>query len=346
MTDFCRVKEISGSLNCIKRDFSIINCNTGVLFYPLGPSGIVTDDYETLHMFTVDRDGHFIFSSGLEFPQYMFRGQTDFYANCVPSIGRFKSDVELYKNLCYRVLFEENILKHPKVAYVNNQFAEKFLLNLPALSQHYGYPTDLMDLTSNFDVASFFASNSSRTGQGFFEPITEGVGYLYIFELPPILKEIDTAYGSHFQYVGWQIFDRPEQQRAFAMKLSPNEDLNNLMKPKIISFKQKGYVSRRLSKMFNKGNSLIKKDEDLENLKNSILEKKEFTRIQLHKAYNLGAPWFKNKYSENELIESCGFKTCANVKDILYFRNYTTSELDTWFREISEKIRFRPCLKI
>lgn len=343
MTDFYQIEKNSGSLNCIKSDFSIINCNTGASFYPLGPSGIVCDDYETLHILSIDREGHFILNSGLEFPQYMFRGQTEFHKNCVPSIGRFDSDVELYKNLCYRVLFEENILKHPKVAYVNKCFEGKFLLNLPALSQHYGYPTDLMDLTSNFDVASFFASNRSQTGQCNFEPITEGEGCLYIFEMLPILQEIDSSYGPHFQYVGWQIFDRPEQQRAYAMKLSPTENFNNLMRPRIIDFKQKGYISRKLSKIFNKGNSLIKKDEDLENLKNSIHDIRKFTHGQLHKAYTIGSPWFKNKYSKEKLINYCNFKICTSVKDIHYFRNYSESELKTWFLDIHDRIRFRFC---
>ena len=48
-----------------------------------------------------------------------------------------------------------HILRHPKGKYIVKVSHGSFFLNIPAFSQHYGYPTELIALTSNFEVTSF-----------------------------------------------------------------------------------------------------------------------------------------------------------------------------------------------
>lgn len=91
--------------------------------------------------------------SSAKVPVFLFRGESSTYPTSIALMQRIKSDIKL--PLETRKALE---------AIANKLDAElqSFLNLTPMLSagflQHYGIPTELLDLTSDLDVAAFFAS--------------------------------------------------------------------------------------------------------------------------------------------------------------------------------------------
>lgn len=99
------------------------------------------------------------------------------------------------------------------------------------LAQHYGLATDMLDVTSNFDVASFFATCAWNSVLRKYEPVTDNLATGVIYRITPALMCSMARPGGPFgpvHIVGWQPLPRPEQQRAFVVKMKPGQDFTSL----------------------------------------------------------------------------------------------------------------------
>lgn len=136
----------------------IMPLNTGQQFYPLDLAGIVTDDLEGLHAVS-DEQGRARLISGTEFSLQVYRGQTQEHNPCLPSLGRLKTHEAQLQALCRNLAFEDAIADHPfvRLAEQSTFLGYPLFIDREGLAQHYGRPTHMLDVTSNFDVASFFA---------------------------------------------------------------------------------------------------------------------------------------------------------------------------------------------
>ena len=79
--------KIFPDLDTLQQMLSIPPVNTGKQQFPTGPSGIVTDDIEGLHAYQ-NEAGKLHLVSGVEFQDFLYRGQVEEKLPCVPSLGR------------------------------------------------------------------------------------------------------------------------------------------------------------------------------------------------------------------------------------------------------------------
>ena len=181
----------------------------------------------------------------------MYRGQTQEYPRCIPTLARLKTTDQQFLALCRRVAFEDAIGEHPLV-----QLAEQagigdapLFIDREGLAQHYGLATDMLDVTSNFDVASFFATCGWNPEQLKYEPVSDNQVTGVIYRITPVLmssmEQADEP-SVPVHIVGWQPLPRPEQQRAFVVKMEPGVDFTSLPTLETFHFQHQEHISHRI----------------------------------------------------------------------------------------------------
>ncbi|GAU09493.1 FRG domain-containing protein [Desulfoplanes formicivorans] len=166
---------------------------------------------------------------GPEFSPRLYRGQSEYYPNCKPSLFR---DQYTYKDQIYwtiKRLDLFNLIKfHPAVndIMMNWRFdGLQFDFNLQAIAQHYQYPTKMLDLTRSKKVAMFFATHDFS--QGIDNP-KAAVGNLAVLYTIDIAKMIKTRHKTtDMMPIGLDPFPRPFAQKAFGLELGKNENLEH-----------------------------------------------------------------------------------------------------------------------
>ncbi len=221
------------NLDQLKQQLKIPTINTGRNIYLFGHrSGPVSTDMEGLHVLR-DEKNRLRLMSGTEFSLNMYRGQTEDHPSCIPKLARIDSIESKMISLCRRLAFEGVLEEHPMVKMVQQIRIDNLPLYIDkeGLAQHYGLATDMLDITSNFDVASFFATCRPNGVQGNFEPVVNESAMGIIYRLSPALMiDVEKPENclSSLHILGWQPLPRPEQQRAFTVKMRPGQDLCSL----------------------------------------------------------------------------------------------------------------------
>ena len=124
--------------------------------------------------------GLFRFMSGPEFCPRIYRGQTQFYEMCKPSLYR-REAVEAMFWATKTIEFGEILWRHPSVSDLLQLVLEghRFDFSLEAIAQHYGYPTVFLDFSRSRDVAMFFATCVWNRETGHYTPSNSGRAVLY-----------------------------------------------------------------------------------------------------------------------------------------------------------------------
>lgn len=135
-----------------------------------------------------------------------YRGQNQFYQECAPTLYRKKTKEEEILSRLKANEFQLQVLTHP---VVQELMISGVAINLEALSQHYGFDTNRLDLTNDKWVAAFFATTYFKDGKYYpvDEGFGEGFGVLYaskpdITPLNPKFSELMTrldSIGFHFR---------------------------------------------------------------------------------------------------------------------------------------------------
>lgn len=116
----------------------------------------------------------------------------------------------------------------------------------------------MLDLTNSLPVAAFFAV-TYKQGDGFY-PMEEQdkPGVLYFINSEFIMNQLNAE--PKIIPVGWQIFRRPGEQRAFGIDLPNHEDFNNL--PGVLGFKfyHDKKISEKILNVFQGGVKLFPHD--------------------------------------------------------------------------------------
>lgn len=282
------------SLDELRPDLGIAPVNTGQKRPLIGSSGIIIDDLESLHAQSDER-GNIVLRSGVEFPMWAYRGQISQYRPCVPSLGRIIDLSDQLLALCRNAAFEDAIARHPYVKLCAEQeiLGSRLSIDCQGLAQHYGLATDLLDVTTNFDVASFFATCRFDKSSGEYRPVMDCQQTGFLYRLSPVLIEAQ-GYSCEYVDVGWQPLKRPEQQRAAAIRLGKGRDFISLPSVQMACFRQDPKISQRIWKLFDEGRALFPPDAAAD-VAAQAMQLHTFTPEQIDRAWNRLETWHCNK---------------------------------------------------
>lgn len=337
------------NLDELRDRLAIPTINTGRQIHLFGhPAGPVTDDIEGLHA-VADENGYIRLLSGTEFSMQMYRGQTQVWPRCVPTLSRLEVE-DRFLALCRRIAFEDAIEEHPMVNLAERirLWDSPLYVDREGLAQHYGLATDMLDVTSNFEVACFFATCSWSHEDGKYHPVVSNEASGVMYRITPALMMgrggTEDALGP-VHIVGWQPLPRPEQQCAFVVKMKPDQDFTSLLSVETFHFQHQAHISHRIWNAFDQGEALFPTDSAAE-LARQAESLSEFTESQIGRAWQRLAEWTAETDSP---IDTVRIQTATGMTMVETPRlNWSglgteTSEerLMEQFREVVDRVRFR-----
>ncbi len=201
--------------------------------------------------------------------KFLYRGQSDHYEGkpCVPNMFR---DAEHNKKEYYLdfLIFSQEmellIRSLPLVQLLENGIellhdTFKIRMHYPGLAQHYYNKSHFLDLTSDLNVAAFFASSSYKDES--YHPLgnCEKTGVIYYYNL-----EFPRAFQQHRGYalknIGKQLFLRSGAQRGFLLEMEKGVDFKTLPEVNAVYFKHDDAVERDIFRRCNEGKDYFGED--------------------------------------------------------------------------------------
>lgn len=219
---------------------------------------------------------------GPEFSSDIYRGQTSFYDLCTPSIYRDTNYIDRFIALMRFNEFKYLLYKHPALIDIKKLSIDNKQLKLDyeGMAQHYGLMTELLDFTSDIDIALFFATNDYIAEKKLFKPVLDKnrIGVIYKFNYA--LDFAENYVNPNYEVIGMQPLPRPGAQNAYSYRLKKDKNLNTQKNISYIKFKHSPDISAYYSEKYLKGENLFPKDgfdNKLELLKKSnAFSKKAF----------------------------------------------------------------------
>lgn len=275
------------------------------------------------------QSGRYSLKPNLKNRKFLFRGQDKFYPKCKPNLFREQNKNDYLDCLIHGDEMVLIILSHPLVqlldlgVYLDGRFV-RFEMNLYGLIQHYYNSTSLLDLTSDINVALFFATQQYDDKVDMYSPVIDDkreFGILYYYDLDierDFQKQID---GELLSTIGLQVFPRSGRQKGFLYRLNKDANFNDLPQVKAIRFKHNGKIAQDISKQMKSGDYLfpddILKSHWLNNMQNHNVVSKDAVKINLTrnhnetieslerklKSYNIFVEDYKPQFTEVELHE-------------------------------------------
>lgn len=202
---------------------------------------------------------------GKEFDLPIFRGQNKSYS-LIPSICRLNEIyhcIKCVKKENFKIIFK--LTPYFKILSKMSILGTYFEFDLEAIAQHYGFATKYLDITTDKQVALFFAYTYCKNGK--YYPITDFTDYQ-----PTLYQDTALEYGNPNSLIpiGFQAVLRPQRQKAMAIDMTI-KTISHLTKtdlPKDVKKAQEIY------EYFNGGDDLFPKDELINQIAHKIKESK------------------------------------------------------------------------
>lgn len=219
-------------------------------------------------------------------PFIFYRGQSRYYPVCIPTLYRGNNrDTSIIEEdiLCNRLRICELALllsAHPVLMEVG----QNTFVNHVTLAQHYGLPTEYLDLTNSKWVAAFFACTSYNYDTDTYHPVGrdyyEGYGVMYISNT---LGDVNMrkAFFDKIDVIGYQYFDRPTRQSSFGYRLDKGQNFNDSPFFEKVLFRHDKEASEIVFNMAYRQNRFIPRDS-LSMLARKVAESKEVSRAALN----------------------------------------------------------------
>lgn len=187
---------------------------------------------------------------------FLFRGQSEsWYPECVPGKWRKDKDGNLRDTLIPELRsleLEMMLADYPLVKLLEgglHLFNEYFFfaVNYGGLSQHYGNPTAFLDLTSQMDVAKFFAVTTYNASADRYEKYQgNDVGVLYYYRLEPDSFIQKDGRSHQLSTIGRQPFMRSGNQHGYLLEMQFGQDFNHLDEVGAVYFKHNKSITDRI----------------------------------------------------------------------------------------------------
>lgn len=268
--------------------------------------------------------GRYSLKPNLKGHRFLYRGQVKYYKDCAPSIFRDRRRQHFIEEMV-RVQEEQLLmLSHPLVRLLDSgvELADQqfiFEMNLYGLSQHYYNKTSFIDLSSDYNVATFFVTNKYNSTNDTYSPVGEGIGCLYLYEL----REGIDFKGTPLSTIGLQVFPRSGIQRCFLYAMKKGEDFNDLDNLILLKFRQHKSFSDKYNKMFAGGKALFPDD---------ILTHHWQTYNKEPKVVSKKAVEFNVRWNNGETYDSVSSKLKDRGFSIVdYHPSFTDEELHDYY---------------
>lgn len=180
------------------------------------------DDFEIIR--SEENGKLFVIPAANDF-SLLFRGQAEEINPCLPTLHRNNPEpLQIFIERMRFVEFERLLNNHPLVKFYKSK---GFTLSTEGLAQHYGLKTEVMDFTSDIDIALFFAMCPyDKASDDFTLPKDsvphKGIIYVlnpYIFDLSLISNNKEALFNGAVQPIGLQPFERPGMQKGYGILL-------------------------------------------------------------------------------------------------------------------------------
>lgn len=213
------------------------------------------------------RPEKFAFKPNMKNRAFLFRGQSGFYDPSTPSLMRKTEGRYVVENIFYEE-FVMALKDHPLIQMFWNGIELGghryfFEVNFYGLAQHYGLKTSVMDLTSDVDVAKFFAVTDYDEKNDAYRPVLDesryGVFYYWDNVHDPLAFAPVT--GGNLSNIGLQVFPRSGMQRGFLYSMFRNQNFHDCPFVKYKLFRHDEMISRQIFKNAKKGKIYFPKDE-------------------------------------------------------------------------------------
>lgn len=269
----------------------------------------------------------------------LYRGQAEFHTPCKPSMFR-KAEKNYFIDDIIQINEMEVLLQeHPLVKLFEQGFMLmhefiRFKINYLGLSQHYYNNTPLLDLTSDMEVAKFFAVTKFDLKKDcYLKYEGDNLGVLYYYDIQSDSFTEREGRNYIIDAIGKQPFMRSGNQSGFLINLEKDDDFNCLPEVRYVFFKHDPEITSRIFNESLNGEKYMPQEMLRTHWYNKISDKDERMKIS-YEALLLN--FERNPHESHSRIlaelRNKGFR--VNKK---YKSKFTEEELDLYYSN-SEQI--------
>ena len=295
------------------------------------------------------QSGRYSLKPNLRHRKFLFRGESEFHQPCKPNMSRnpyqHRFTAEMIRGQEMRIL----MMSHPLVQLLDLGVklcgtVYRFEMNLFGLTQHYYNKTSFLDLTSDPQVAAFFATTKYDWKTDTYSPIEDedskpGVLYYYSLNIDEDFGVQNDGSRSSLSTIGLQVFLRSGRQWGFLYDLRPNENFNDVARVNAVRFRHKADIARRIYTQYDRGRKLFPDDILMQHWNRENKDKNVISNrtVLMNKIDN---PQMTLSEVESE-VQSLGF----DIRD--YVPRFTREELDAYYASVKEDVLWADfCSKI
>lgn len=276
----------------------------------------------------------FTIKPSLRHNKFLYRGQAEFFSPCRPSM--FRNDKKTYfVDDIIQVNELECLLKtHPLVKLFEQGFKLlheqiRFKINYGGLAQHYYNNTAYLDLTSDMEVAKFFAVTTFDMKNDCYNKYDkDGLGVLYYFDLKPDSFQESKDREYIIDNIGKQPFMRSGNQAGFLINMNKGDDFNNYPEVRYVFFRHDSVITDRIFAQFDNGNKIMP-DEILRRHWHARMNDDKAKRIVSGDAVKLN--YAINSHTSHKKIVKALKEKGFKIKN--YHPCFTEEELDAYYQK-------------
>lgn len=238
------------------------------LDFPLG--AWFNNESDDKYVMTRLQSGRYSLKPNLRSRKFLFRGESEFHNPCKPNMCRNPKQKRFTAEMVRGQELQLLLMSHPLVQLLDTGVelcgeVYRFEMNLFGLSQHYYNKTSFLDLTSDPQVAAFFATAKYNDKEDTYSPIEDenhspGILYYYSLDINEDFGKPAGMVKSPLSTIGLQVFPRSGRQKGFLYDLRTDENFNDVVRLNAVRFRHDADIAKRICDSFYNGKRLFPDD--------------------------------------------------------------------------------------